>query len=294
MPKTRPAKFVTCLFTITFLLGSAFALFAQEKSGDNRGYLTTSQLALQKSQQKDQEQTPTKTKEKTTSSRTSKALDAAEKEEKDFTEFQLWARRYRKEGLDLQRSGNTEEALVLYQKAIELDPFYATVYNDLGVLYEGHGDLERAEENYLKAVQVDPKALSAYSNLALFYESQRDLKTAAQWWQKRLDMGSAEDPWTQKAKRRLRDIRLVLGEKVNALGEEEVLGLMAETSQKKELLRNSDKDQAQDLFEQAKLHYKKGQDDLAYREIVAALQLDPDNREISECAEKIQRRLLTK
>jgi tetratricopeptide (TPR) repeat protein len=275
-------------------LGSAFVLFAQDNGGGNRGYLTTSQLSLQKSQQKTQGEAPEKTKEKTTSSRTSKALDAAEKEEKDLTEFQKWARRYRKEGLDLQRAGNTQEALALYQKAIELDPFYATVYNDLGVLYEGRGDVERAQENYLKAIQVDPNCLSAYSNLALLYESQRDLKTAAQWWQKRLDMGSAEDPWTQKAKRRLRDIRMVLGENADALEEEDVLGLTEETSRKKELLRGDDQAQAEDLFQQAQQHYKKGQDELAYRETVAALQLDPDNKEISEYAEKIQRRLLTK
>lgn len=95
------------------------------------------------------------------------------------------AQKYRAQGLEAQKRGDLNTAFKFYQKAIELDPNYAVIYNDLGVIYETKGEFDRAEENYHKAIRIDPRYLSPYSNLALMYENKRDFKTAASYWQKR-------------------------------------------------------------------------------------------------------------
>lgn len=119
----------------------------------------------------------------------------------------LQARQYRESGLESQRQGNLAEAISYYQKAAIMNPGYAAVYNDLGVVYEAQGFMERAKENYLKSIAVDPGYLSAYTNLAFFYENQLDLKNAEFYWDKRVQLGSSDDPWTQEAVCRLENIR---------------------------------------------------------------------------------------
>ena len=98
--------------------------------------------------------------------------------------LQEQARFYREQGVRQQKMGKWQEALVFYQKAIALDPMYASAYNDLGVVYETMGSPERAEESYQTAVAINPRYADAYTNLALLYESKRELKKAAYCWKK--------------------------------------------------------------------------------------------------------------
>jgi tetratricopeptide (TPR) repeat protein len=136
------------------------------------------------------------------------AQEPAFDEELNLTELQKEARAYRREGLQAQNIGDFTKALEWYQKAVQLDPTYAVTYNDLGVIYELTGDANLAEEYYLKANQINPKLLSPYSNLALLYENKHDLQKAGFFWKKRAALGAAADPWTQRAKRRWKEIRL--------------------------------------------------------------------------------------
>jgi Flp pilus assembly protein TadD len=116
---------------------------------------------------------------------------------------------YRNKGFQAQTSGNLDKAMEYYQKAIALNPHYATAYNDLGVVYELKGWPYRAEREYIKAIQVDPNCLSSYSNLALLYEKQGNLERAALYWLKRAQKGKPFDPWTRRARDRLRKLGLL-------------------------------------------------------------------------------------
>ena len=178
-------------------------------------------------------------------------------QEPNLTELQKQARNYRAQGLELQRAGNIDEAMALYQKAIELDPSYPIAYNDLGILYEGKGFIDGAEECYLKAIKIDPDYLSTYANLALVYENKRDLKKAAFYWEKRLELGSPDDPWTQKARQRLEDIRLVLSERPfeDAL-EQEVVEFLKDVGSQKAIYEKDNKVLAKDYFQKAKVRLK--------------------------------------
>ena len=67
--------------------------------------------------------------------------------------------------------GRDEEATIAFQRALELDPSAAHVYNNLGYLYYKKGDLNHAVEMYQRAIQRGADTSSAYSNLANAYLS---------------------------------------------------------------------------------------------------------------------------
>lgn len=198
------------------------------------------------------------------------------------------ARKYREEGLENQRVGNLPAAMSLYQKAIALDPTYAVAYNDLGVIYEAAGFPDRAKESYFRAIKVDPAYLSAYTNIALLYEEQRDLERAAFYWAKRAELGSLDDPWTQKAASRFKDIRTVLSSRpVADAREEDVLGLIKDVSVYKSVFNKVDKVQAQNHLRKASQYYKKRKLTAAIKEASNAQDLDQANPEIKEFIEKV-------
>ncbi|HTZ11163.1 MAG TPA: tetratricopeptide repeat protein [Candidatus Margulisiibacteriota bacterium] len=216
--------------------------------------------------------------------------------EKNLSHLGEQARIYREQGVSFQRTGNLEAALSFYQKAIEMDPNYAVVYNDIGIVYEAMGYPERAEDAYLRAIELDPAYLSAYSNLALYYESKRDLDKAEKCWEKRAELGQPDDPWTQKAKQRTRDIKsLSTGIPLAQLAREEaVLGLVKDTVRQKAAYRGSNGEVFNIHFNKAKAAYAKGEETVALREAVIAKQVDPANSEINQFIEEVQKRLLAK
>ncbi|MCX5668558.1 MAG: tetratricopeptide repeat protein [Candidatus Omnitrophica bacterium] len=205
------------------------------------------------------------------------------------------ARKYREEGFKLQSLGNLPAAMSFYQKAIAVDPGYAMVYNDLGVIYEAMGSFDLAEENYLKSIKIDPLYSSVYTNLALFYEGQRNFKKAAFYWNKRVEVGTPDDPWTQKAINRLRDIRMSLSDRpFSDQREEEVLGLMKDISENKTEFNKDDKSLAQMHFNKAKHNFEGGDMSTAFKEALDAQYLDQNNPEIEAFIEKAERRALTR
>jgi len=216
--------------------------------------------------------------------------------EEGLSELQKQARAYRKEGLDMQNLGNLESALTFYQKAVQLDPGYAVAYNDLGIIYETAGAVDLAEENYLKAVNINPNYLSAYSNLALLYENKRDLARAAYYWRRRADLGFADDPWTEQALRRLKDIQAVQAPAARPAisREQDVISLTKDVLNRKSLEQSSPRELARTHLEKARMYEQKNDDLAALKEAIDAQILDPSNKEIEAFVEKTQRRLLSK
>jgi len=223
-------------------------------------------------------------------------------EKKDsFTELENSARVYRAQGYEFQNMGDFDSALALYQKAVELDPKYAIAYNDLGIIYEAKGDTDRAEESYLKAVKIDPYFLSAYSNLAILYENKRDLEKAAYYWQKRFELGKNDDPWKERARNRMEDIRMVLSSNpAQEAKEKEALRMASGVAMKKQKasrkMQGLDKNiiLSQKHFEKAKKYYLKRDYAGAFKEALDAAYLDPSNKEINSFIEKVQSEALTR
>jgi Flp pilus assembly protein TadD len=209
--------------------------------------------------------------------------------------LQVQAREYRQEGINAQDIGDLDSAMKMYQKAIEVDPAYAVAYNDLGVIYEAREMDFRAEESYLKAIKIDPYYLSAYTNLALFYEGKRELGKAAYCWKKRAELGEIDDPWAQKARARLEDIRLSLAPRpMQDSREQDVVKLMKDTAHEKYILRNDDKAMARKHLKNARDSYNKEDFATAVKEASDAQYLDPENKAIEDFVEKAQHRALSR
>ena len=67
-------------------------------------------------------------------------------------------------GATLLRQGKTEQALKVYDQAIQLKPDYAEAYNNRGIALQKLGQLEEAIKNYDKAIQLEPDFTEVYNN----------------------------------------------------------------------------------------------------------------------------------
>lgn len=80
--------------------------------------------------------------------------------------------------------GKNEEAIVLCEKAIELDPTIHYTYYTLGNAYNKIGKKKDAIEAYKKAIQIFPGYLEAVNNLASVYVDLGELNEAIELWEK--------------------------------------------------------------------------------------------------------------
>jgi tetratricopeptide (TPR) repeat protein len=73
-------------------------------------------------------------------------------------------------GTLLQTLKRNAEAIVIYQRVIELKPGHVDSYNNLGVLFKETQQLEQAEAAYRKAIELRPDFEKAYSNLGVLFK----------------------------------------------------------------------------------------------------------------------------
>jgi len=130
----------------------------------------------------------------------------SEKPEEKKPILKLTAKDYYQKGLHAKANSDNKEAIINFNKTIELDNKYAAAYNSLGIIYEQEGKLQKAEESYLKAVAADKRYCPAYSNLALFNEERKDFISALEYWRKRVLYGDPNDQWTQQALQRVKEL----------------------------------------------------------------------------------------
>jgi Flp pilus assembly protein TadD len=73
-------------------------------------------------------------------------------------------------GIKVAQLGLWNEALYRWQKATELDPTYASAWNNLAIAYEHDGKFDEAKKAYEKALALEPKNLMIRQNYDLFKE----------------------------------------------------------------------------------------------------------------------------
>jgi tetratricopeptide (TPR) repeat protein len=206
-------------------------------------------------------------------------------------ELQQQAKDYRARGLELQQSGDLNSAMSFYRKAVELDPLYAQAYNDIGVLYEIGADMNKAEENYLRAVSIDKNYLGAYSNLALLYEEKRDLQKASLYWKKRAELGFEDDPWTKKAKNRIKELAEVMPSLKEDQLQPQVLELVSQIKEQKKIKKSEDLQEAEKHLVLAKRFYAQSGYKDAVNEAALCLSFDPGNEEAIALMDKATSKL---
>ncbi len=72
-------------------------------------------------------------------------------------------------GLDNALSGNYQEAIKAYNKAIELDPKHAAAYGSRGAAYASIGNYQQAIKDSDSAIELEPRFAPAYYNLGVAY-----------------------------------------------------------------------------------------------------------------------------
>ena len=81
-------------------------------------------------------------------------------------------------GNQLIRSGKLKDAIVQYQKAIDLQRDFAAAWNNLGVAYLGLGKDGNAANAFKRAIDIRPTYALAFYNLGALYEGQGKFKQA--------------------------------------------------------------------------------------------------------------------
>jgi tetratricopeptide (TPR) repeat protein/SAM-dependent methyltransferase len=69
-------------------------------------------------------------------------------------------------GMELQKSGQSEEALAAFRKALTFHPNHPVVCNNLAAVLASRGELEEALALYRKSLAADPSLAFTYSNMS--------------------------------------------------------------------------------------------------------------------------------
>jgi protein O-mannosyl-transferase len=76
---------------------------------------------------------------------------------------------YNKGNIVKNKTGDLQEAISCYTRAIELKPDYAEAYNNRANTYAQQGIFDKAEEDYLKAIRLKPDYSDAYYDRGYMY-----------------------------------------------------------------------------------------------------------------------------
>jgi type IV pilus assembly protein PilF len=71
-------------------------------------------------------------------------------------------------GLQYLQSGDTINAKVAVQKALDIDGNYAPAYNALGLIFQAEDEMTLAEQYYKKAISAEPGAAMYHNNYGAF------------------------------------------------------------------------------------------------------------------------------
>lgn len=74
--------------------------------------------------------------------------------------------------LEAFASGNLEEALAEYQKALEVNPTYTDALHGLAQVYAQQGKLDAAIATARRIAELDPDDVLAHTSLSRFYQQQ--------------------------------------------------------------------------------------------------------------------------
>ena len=82
-------------------------------------------------------------------------------------------------GLILSAQNEVDQALEYYEKGIKIDPNFAMIYNNLGILFANNkSDNTKAENFYKKSISINYKNPEAHNNLGSLYKSLDKFKEA--------------------------------------------------------------------------------------------------------------------
>ena len=91
-------------------------------------------------------------------------------------------------GIAYSDLGNKEKAIECYEKAIEIKPDYALVFNNMGSTYDAKGNKEKAIECYEKAIEIKPDDALAFNNMGSAYDDLGNKDKAIECYEKAIEI----------------------------------------------------------------------------------------------------------
>ena len=70
-------------------------------------------------------------------------------------------------GAAFTQLGQTDQAIIAFQKVVTIKPDYADVYNNMGLALNKKGELDAAITAYEKAISLKPNYAEAYNNMGV-------------------------------------------------------------------------------------------------------------------------------
>ena len=83
-------------------------------------------------------------------------------------------------GLKLASQGKLKEAIAEYDEAIRLNPYFAIVFNNRGLIYNRLGQFQRAIQDYDEAIRLNPYFAITFNNRGLIYAQLGQFQRAIQ------------------------------------------------------------------------------------------------------------------
>ncbi len=81
-------------------------------------------------------------------------------------------------GTEYMNQEEYDQAILCFDKAIEIKPKFAQAYCDRGSAYKEQDRLEQAISDYNKAIEIDPEFAVAYCNRAVIFHAQGEFDKA--------------------------------------------------------------------------------------------------------------------
>ena len=80
------------------------------------------------------------------------------------------AETYNNRGIGYEEKGQYDQAILEYNKALEINPRYAAAYVNRGNAYSAKGQYDQAISEFNKALEINPRYAEAYNNRGIGYE----------------------------------------------------------------------------------------------------------------------------
>jgi GT2 family glycosyltransferase/2-polyprenyl-3-methyl-5-hydroxy-6-metoxy-1,4-benzoquinol methylase len=92
------------------------------------------------------------------------------------------------QGEELFNSGDVEEAKVIFEKIVHIDPKNIEALNNLGVIHFLQSEIDKARSYFISALELNPNYYEAVENLGNCMIAQKSYQEAITWFKKALDL----------------------------------------------------------------------------------------------------------
>lgn len=97
------------------------------------------------------------------------------------------------DGMEYINEGDTENAILKFSKAVDIDPNFAFAWDNLGISYRKNKEYDKAIASYLKSLEIYPEGRLPLLNIAITYNLNQQYSQAVIYYEKFIEIYT-DDP----------------------------------------------------------------------------------------------------